>query len=50
MNDLDVPVPAPSYAEQGARVRLPFTYRPGDEIYVLAGSARAERARARPAS
>ena len=44
MHYLVVPLSAPCYAERGERVRITFSYRPGDEIYVLAGSARAHRA------
>jgi len=43
MNYLVVPLSAPCYAGPGERVRIAFSYRPGDEIHVLADSARATR-------
>jgi type I protein arginine methyltransferase len=45
MNYLVVPLSTPCYAERGERVRVAFGYRPGDEIHVLAGSARAHPVR-----
>jgi predicted RNA methylase len=43
MNYLVVPLAAPCYAQPGDAVRIALRYRPGDEIHVLAGSARADR-------
>jgi hypothetical protein len=47
MHYLVIPLRAPVPAERGDRVRVTFGYRPGDEIHVLTGSARAERVASR---
>ena len=43
MNYLVVPLATPCYAERGERVRVTFSYRPGDEIHALADSSRVHR-------
>jgi predicted RNA methylase len=41
MNYLVVPLVHPIFAEQGQNMRITFSYRPGDQIHVLAASAEA---------
>jgi type I protein arginine methyltransferase len=48
MNYLVVPLPSPCYAEPRQRVRITFSYRPGDQIHTLAESARVHRVTAAP--